>query len=199
MDVVELGGMRLHLLTAYPGIPGEAERVTRTLTRLGPAVILGDVDTEDGLRIRASLSDKKVPFEPGFVDKLFMDEAHRRYAPDAKPGEHPLVAAARSGRDRRADFVPLRTIMPSPGFLARRRATKAARAVAISSPEAFPHAFEVALSAIDVWHPELEVEAAQKRFVRTLSEGRAPAVAVMQAHRQAAFEDAVLKTRRIHA
>lgn len=199
MDVVELGGMRLHLLTAFPGIPGEAERVTRMLTRIGPAIILGDVDTEDGLRIRAALSDKKAPFEPSFIDRLFLEEARRRYAPEARPGEHPLVAAARFGRDRRADFVPLRTIMPAPGFLARRRATKAARAIDAKTPEAFPHAFEGALAAVDVWHPEREVEAAQKRLVRTLSEGRAPAVAVLQAHRQAAFEDAVLKTRRIPA
>lgn len=199
MDVVELGGMRLHLMTAFPGIPGEAERVTRLLTRLSPAVILGDVDTADALRLRASLADKKVPYEPGFVDRLFQDEARRRFAPDIKLGEHPIVAAARYGRDRRADFVPLRAIAPGPGFLARRRAVKVMRNAAAERPEDLAHVFATVLADVDAWHVEREVEAAQKRFVRTLSEGRAPAVAVLQAHRQAAFEDAVLQTRRIHA
>jgi len=81
MDVVELGGMRLHMLTAFPGLPGEGERVIRMLSRLGPAVILADVDTGDALRMRAALAAKK-PFEPAFVDALFHDDARRRFAPD---------------------------------------------------------------------------------------------------------------------
>ncbi|HUR69251.1 MAG TPA: hypothetical protein VM370_08390 [Candidatus Thermoplasmatota archaeon] len=199
MDVVELGGMRLHLLTAYPGIPGEAERVTRTLGRIGPAMVLGDLDTEDALRLRASFTDKKKPFEPGFVDRLFQEEMRRRFAADVKPGEHPLAAAARFTREKRLDFVPIRPIAGAPGFLARRRATKAARAIEVRAPEEYPHAFEVALEAVDVWHSHAEADGAQKRLVRALSEGRAPVVAVLQAHRQAAFEDLVLRTGRIPA
>lgn len=198
MDVVELGGVRLHLLGAFPGLPHEGERVVRTLTRLAPAVILGDVDTDDALRIRAALTQNK-PFEPSFVDAFFRDEAHRRFAPKVDPGEHPLVAAARYARDRHAQFVPLRAIASRPGFLARRRAQRALRAAEAKDPAALAHAFEVALAQAGVWRAQDEVEAAHGRMLRALSDGRAPIIAVLQAHRQAAFEDAVLATGRIPA
>lgn len=199
MDVVELGGVRLHLLSTFPGLPHEGERALRTLTRLAPAVILGDVDTSDALRIREALTHKKSTFEPSFVDALFRDEAQRRFAPDVHPGEHPLVATARYARDRHAQFVPLRAIAARPGFLARRRAARALRHVEAKDPVAFAHAFELALAEADVWRAQEDVAPAHGRMLRALSDGRAPIIAVLQAHRQAAFEDAVLATGRIPA
>lgn len=198
MDVVELGGVRLHLLTAYPGLPGEADRVVRHLQRLQPAVILGDVDTDDALRMRAALASKK-PFEPGFVDALFAAEARRRFAAESKAGEHPLAAASRYARDRGAEFIPLRALADKPGFLKRRRARKAVEALEAKDPDVFPEAFERALREADVWSADAEIEGTRKRMVRAVSAGRAPVVAILQPHRRPSFEDAVLATGRIHA
>lgn len=198
MDVVELGGVRLHLLTAYPGLPGAADRILQPLQRLAPAIILGDVDTDDALRMRAALAAKK-PFEPGFVDALFLTEARRRFADDRKPGEHPLAAAARYARDRGAEFIPLRALADSPGFLKRRRARKAVEALDVRDPDLFPEAFERALREADVWSADAEIESTRKRMVRAVSAGRAPVVAILQPHRRPSFEDAVLATGRIHA
>jgi hypothetical protein len=198
MDVVELGGIRLHLLTAYPGLPGEADRVVQALRRLGPAVILADMDTDDALRVRAALAAKK-PFQPGFVDALFCAQAQRRFAPDAKRVEHPLAAAARYARDRHADLIPMRAIAPKPGFFLRRRARKIADAIARADVDAFPQAFERAMREASVWSPDAEIEAVRKRMMRVLAEGRAPVIAILQPHRRDAFEEAVLATGRIHA
>ena len=196
MDVVELGGIRLHLLYAYPGLPGEADNVLRGLGRLGPAVILADLDTDDALRLKASLAAKR-PYEPGFVDALFAEEARRRYGGNAKPGEHPIAAAARYARDRHAELVPLRPLGAKPGFFARRRARKAIGTLDVKDPAVFPDEFERTMRDAKVW--DLDAEAMRKRMVRALQDGRAPVIAVLQAHRRAAFEDVVLTTRRIAA
>lgn len=198
MDVVELGGIRLHMLTAYPGLPGEADRVIQALRQLGPAVVLADLDTDDALRLRAALAAKKA-FEPGFVDALFAAEAQRRFAPEAKGGEHPLAAAARYARDRHADLIPMRALAPRPGFFVRRRARRVAEAIVGADVEAFPEAFERAMREASVWSADAEIAATRKRMLRVLGDGRAPVVAVVQPHRREAFEEAVLATGRIHA
>lgn len=196
MDVVELGGARLHILRVHPGLPHEADRVTRELQRLAPAVVLGDLSTDDALRLRAALAAKK-PFEPAFLDALFAEGSAERFAPEQKPAEHPLAAAARFARDRRADFVPLRPNGERPGFFARRRLKKRARGAGATAPEAFPGAFAKALAGH--WDAASDVEAAHKRLVHALAEGRAPVVAVVQAHRADAYLAAVRATGRIPA
>lgn len=198
MDVVELGGIRLHVLRVHPGLPHEADRVSRELQKLAPAVILADVDTGDALRLRAALAEKK-PFEAGFVDALFAAETFRRYAGDAKLPEHPLAAAAKFARDRRSEFIPLRAIVGKPGFFARRRARKAAERVEAPSHDAFGLAFANALTSAKAWDPASEIEAAHRRLVRALTEGRAPVVAIVQAHRADAYMGAVRATGRIAA
>lgn len=196
MEIVELGGVRLHILRAHPGLPHEADRVHRELVKLAPAVILGDLDTEDALRLRAALGEKK-EFEPSFLDRVFADATYARFAGETKPQEHPLAAAARYARDRRAEFIPLRPMGKAPGFLARRRMRKGAQAIDAATPEAFAGAFEKAMGKD--WDAGAEVDAAHRRLVRALNDGRAPIVAVVQAHRAAAYADAVRATGRIPA
>ena len=198
MDVYELGGIRLHLLVVEPGFPGEADRVHRELQRLSPALVLGDVDTEDALRLRAALAEKKGVFEPAFLDALYASEVQRRFAGDAMPGDHPVAAAARHARDRRAEFVPLRPAEgKAPGFLARRKLRRLAQAVEARDRGAFPAAFAGALQKAGAWDPAEDAEAAQKRLTRALTGGRAPVVAVVQAHRAAAFRQLIQRTGRI--
>lgn len=197
MDTVDLGGVRLHVVTAYPGLPGEGERVSRALAKLDPAVVLADVDTDDALRLRESIASGQGAFEPSFVDALFEAEARRRFAPDAQAGEHPLLAAARLARDRKATYVPLRPLADRPGFFARRRGAKAARAARGATTEDFPEGFAAALEREKVWTAKADVEAAHKRLTRALSEGRAPIALVLQAHRAAPFLEALQSTRRI--
>lgn len=196
MDVVELGGIRLHILRVHPGLPHEADRVTRELQKLAPAIVLGDLTTEDALQLRAALSEKK-PFEPGFVDALFYDATRERYGPEEKTTEHPIAAAARFARDRRSEFIPLRPIEKRPGWLKRRRATKAAKRLEAASFEHFPGAFVKALAG--TWDPAVEVDAAQKRLLRVLADGRAPVVMIVQAHRAEAYLAAARATGRIPA
>ena len=196
MDVVELGGIRLHILRVHPGLPHEADRVTRELQKLAPAIILGDLTTEDALQLRTALAEK-TPYEPGFVDRLFYDATRERYGPDEKTTESPIVAAARFGRDRRSEFIPLRAIEKKPGWLKRRGMTKRAKKVDAPSFEHFPGAFVKALAG--AWDPAVEVDAAQKRMLRVLAEGRAPVVAVVQAHRYEAFLAMARGTGRIPA
>jgi len=196
MDVVELGGIRLHLLRVHPGLPHEADRVTRELQRLAPAVVLGDLTTADALRLRGALAEKK-PFEPGFVDALYYDATRERFAGDATTVEHPLAAAARFARDRRSEFIPLLPITKKPGFLARRRMRKAVERAQAATHEAFPAAFVKALAG--AWEPRDDVEPAHRRTLRALQEGRAPVVAVVQAHRADAFLQLVHATGRIPA
>lgn len=199
MDVFELGGIRLHLLVVEPGLPGEADRVHRELQRLAPAVILGDIDTEDALRLRAALAQKKGVYEPPFLDALFASEMTRRFAPESILGEDPIVAAARSARDRRAEFVPLRPASRTPGFFARRKLRKLVHAVPANDRAAYPAAFVAALTSAGAWDPAIDADAAQKHLARALTGGRAPVVAVVQAHRAAAFRALVQGTARIHA
>lgn len=197
VETVELGGIRLHVLAAYPGLPGEGDRVHRTLQRLDPAIVLGDLDTDDALRVRAALGEKKGVYEPSFIDGLFADEARRRFAPEATPGEHPLMAAARLARDKRLDFVPVRPLAPRPGFFARSRARKAAAAAPAGTPEEWPEAFADAMQKAEAWDPASEVDQAHRRVARALADGRAPVVAVVQAHRARRYLDAARSMRRV--
>lgn len=198
MDVVELGGIRLHILRVHPGLPHEADRVTRELQKLVPAIVLGDLTTEDALQLRAALA-KKEPYEAGFVDALFQDATRERYGGEAAAStlEHPLAAAARFARDRRSEFIPLRPIEKKPGWLKRRRARKAATRIVAPTFEHFPAMFVTALAG--TWDPVAEVEAAQKRLLRVLADGRAPVVAIVQAHRAEAYLAAARATGRISA
>ena len=196
MDVVELGGIRLHILRVHPGLPHEADRVARELQKLTPAVVLADLTTDDALQLRGALAEKK-PFEPGFVDALFYDVTRARYAGEATTLEHPIAAAARFARDRRSEFIPLRPIEKRPGWLKRRRARKAAERAEAATFEHYPGAFVKALAG--TWDPIADVEAAQKRLLRVLAEGRAPIVAVVQAHRHEAYLAAARATGRIPA
>lgn len=198
MDVVELGGIRLHLLAVHPGVAYEADRTIQMLGRLAPAVILGDVDTGDALQIRRAIGEKR-PYEPGFVDALFESESRARFARDARAVEHPLQAAARYARDRGAEFVPLRPMGARPGLLRRHRVKRAVANIEAKEPAAFADAFAHVLAERHAWDPASEIEAAHKRLLRALMDGRAPVVAVIQAHRRALYEDAVLATGRIPA
>lgn len=198
MDVVELGGIRLHLLRVHPGLPHEADRVTRELTKLAPAIVLADIDTDDALRLRGALGDKK-PFEPAFLDALFADESFRRFAGDAKSAEHPILAAGRWARDRRSEFIPLRPIGKAPGLFARRKMRKTIEKLDAANHAAFPPAFVKALTDAKAWDPAPEVDAAHKRMLRALTEGRAPVVAIVQAHRSDAYLALARGTGRIPA
>lgn len=194
MDVVELGGIRLHILRVHPGLPHEADRVTRELQKLAPAIVLADLTTDDALQLRAALAEKKA-FEPSFVDALFYEATRERYGPDAKTTEHPLAAAARFARDRRSEFIPLRPIEKRPGWLKRRAMTKLAKRLDAPTFEHFPGQLAKALAGR--WDPATEVEAAHKRLVRVLADGRAPIVAVVQAHRYDAYLAAARATGRV--
>lgn len=197
METVELGGVRVHVITAYPGLPGEGERVARALSKLDPAVVLADVDTDDAMRLREAIGSPKAAFQPSYVDGLFLEENRRRFAPEAEAGEHPLLAAARLARDRKATYIPLRPLAAKPGFFARRRGAKAAREARGATPEDFPAGFADALAREKVWSAPSDVEAAHKRLTRALGEGRAPIALVLQAHRAAPFLEALQATRRI--
>lgn len=202
MQVVELGGVRLHVLVTHPGLPGEADRVLQALRRLDPALVLADLDANDALALRKATAAGK-PFAPGFVDALFAAESARRFAAEqragAKPAEHPLAAAARMARDKRADVIPIRPLAPKPGLFARSRARKATTRLDASDPEPFADAYVAALAQARVWERDAEVEAAHPRLLRALTDGRAPAVAVLQAHRAPAYLKALAATGRIHA
>lgn len=198
MDVVELGGIRLHLLAVHPGLPFEADNTLRSLTRLAPAVVLGDVDTEDALNIRRAIGEKRA-YAAGFVDALFESESRRRFGAGQRPEEHPLQAAARWSRDRNASFVPLRATGERPGIFMRRRGKKAVSGVEAKEPALFADAFARALVDARAWDPPSEIAAAHQRLLNALNEGRAPVVAIIQAHRRTLYEDAVLATGRIPA
>lgn len=197
METVELGGVRLHVLTVHPGLPGEGDRAARALAKLDPAVVLADLDTDDALRLREAVGSARVPFVPSYVDSLFAEEMRRRFAPESDPDEHPLVASARAARDHKASLVPMRPLAPRPGFFARRRGAKAARSAPGATPEDLGPGFAEALKREKVWDAAADVEAARKRITHALTEGRAPVAAVVQAHRAAAFLEALESTRRI--
>src|SRR5579872_2997050 len=118
METVDLGGVRLHVLPVWPGLPGEGDRVAREMGALDPAVVLMDLDTDDALRLRAAVgaASGKAAFAPSFIDQLFHDEVVARYAKDALPGEHPVLVAACVARNRGAVTIPLRATAPKPGF-----------------------------------------------------------------------------------
>ncbi|GEM_PF-5087885 len=197
MDTVDLGGVRLHVLAVWPGLPGEADRVAREMAALDPAVVLADLDTDDALRLREGVEKPKGAFEPSFVDALLRDEIVARYAKDALPGEHPVLAAARVARNRGASILPLRPTAHMPGLFDRRRARKAAAAVPAVDIKSFGPAFAAALAKEDVWSAEADAEAAWPRLTRALTDGRAPLLCLAQAHRAAPILKRLHETRRI--
>lgn len=189
MDTVDLGGARLHVVTAIPGVPGDAERVLRELHRLDPAVVLVDLDTDECLRLIESLGRSTRPYALSYVDGLLREEMARRYGGEASRGEtHPLTAAARDARAHQRSFIPLRPISLDPGWVRRRRGRAAVRAVPeMAAPRAFADAFARVLATADVWRAEKDVGEAQPRLHRALLDGRAPVAAIVQAHRVAPF------------
>lgn len=197
METVELGGVRLHVLVATPGAPGEADRVFRELGRLSPAVVLVDLDTDAALRARAALSKKDGVFEPSFVDALFAAEVKRRFAPESKDGEHPVVAAARFARDKRAELLPILPLGPKPGFFARRRATKALASLDADAPDKLGAQAPDALAAAKAWDARAEADGAHKRILKALQDGRAPIVLVVQAHRATLVYERLMQTRKV--
>jgi hypothetical protein len=197
METVDLGGVRVHVLPVWPGLPGEGDRVAREMAALDPAVVLMDLDTDDALRLRESVGGAKPPFKPAFVDRLFHDEVVARYAKDALPGEHPVVVAARVARNRGAATIPLRPTGPRPGFFDRRRAKRAVAEAPACEIQAFGPAFARALAAADVWRAEEEAEAAWPRLTRALTDGRAPLLCLVQAHRAAPVIARLQSTRRL--
>lgn len=196
MDTIDLGAARLHLVVAHPGLPGEADRVVREIGRLAPVVVLADLGTDEGLRLREAV-DRKTPFEPHYVDALFADESHRRFAGDAPRDEDPFVAAARDARAHKRSFVPMRASGGGLGLFARRRAKRAASEIAADTPEAFAGTFAEALWHAHAWDATPEAAAMQQRAVRTLQEGRAPVAALIQAHRAPAFRSILAETGRV--
>lgn len=197
MDTVDLGGVRLHVLAVWPGLPGEGDRVARELAALDPAVLLVDLDTDDALRLREAVGQPKGVFAPSFVDQLFHDEVVARYAKDALPGENPMLVAARVARNRGAATLPLRPTANRPGMFERRRARKAAAALPAADIKAFGPAFAAALAKADVWRAADDAEAMWPRLTRALTDGRAPLVCVVQAHRAAPVLERLQNTRRL--
>lgn len=192
MRTLELGGIRLHALVVHPGAPGEADRTSRALALADPALVLADLDTEAALRATEAIGESRRPFEGGFIDDLFARESARRFAKGARAEEHPLVAAARTARNKGAAFVALRPAEARPGFFARARAKRAAQGAPGDDPEAFARAFGVALASRGLFDAAAGAKAAMPRLARALDEGRAPVVAVLQAHRA----EAVLRAAR---
>lgn len=199
MDVVDLGGARLHVLTVLPGRPGEADRAYREVARADPAVVLADLDTDECLRLLEAMGRDKRPWALSFVDALVEQEAHRRFGEGDAPGEHPLQAAARAARKTHASFIPLRPVAKDPGFLGRRRGRRAARELGDASAEDLGPALAKALGAANVWSAAADAEAARPRMMRALAEGRAPVVAVLQAHRAPAYRELLGLVGRVHA
>lgn len=197
MDTVDLGGVRLHVLAVWPGLPGEADRVARELGALDPAVVLLDLDTEGALRLRGAVGASPAPFEPAFVDALFQEQVTARYGKDALPGEHPLVAAARVARNRDATLVPLRPTTKDPGFFDRRRANRAAQAIPDGKIDGFGAAYARTLKAESVWDADADADAAWPRLTRALTDGRAPLACLTQAHRAEPLLDRLRNTQRV--
>jgi hypothetical protein len=199
METVELGDVRVHVVTTWPGLPGESDRVARELGRLDPAVLLADLDTEDALRLQKGAGEPRPRFEPSFVDALFQEEVARRFSDGKTPAEHPFLGAARVARNRKAGFLPLRPQGKAPGFFARRRARRAALEVQAGSVEAFAPAFAEAMKREAVWDAAEDATSAQPRLRRALEEGRGPLVALVQAHRAPQMVEALRASRRMRA
>ena len=186
MDTVDLGGTRLHVVAALPGVPGDAERVLGELNGLDPAVVVADLDTDECLRLLESLGRSSRPYALSYVDGLLLEELARRFGRGERPGEHPMVAGARWARGHGRPFIPLRPVTPDPGWLARRRGRAAVRALPEGlAPRAFADAFARVLADVKAWRAEEDVERAQARLHRALVDGRAPVAALVQAHRVA--------------
>lgn len=171
----------------------------REVVAADPAVILVDLDTDETLRLLESLGRSTRPYASSYVDGLLHDEVARRFA-KGRHGEHPLVAAARHARAHQVMFIPMRPITRDPGWLARRRGRQAARVLPDElDPVAFADAFARVLGRLKVWHAQVDVERAQPRVHRTLLDGRAPVLALVQAHRVAPFIESLRTLGRIPA
>lgn len=179
METLDLGGARLHVVVSCPGLPGAADEAKRAIATLDPAIVVVDADTQDALRLRKD----DARFEPSFIDALFAAECNRRFAKGDPPGEHPLVAASRMAAKHRAAFVPLRPAAKRPGFFARRRAARAAADARADAADRYPLAFANALRQARAWRAEDDARLAAPRLQAALRDGRAPIVAILQAHR----------------
>lgn len=196
MDTVDLGGVRLHVVTAWPGIPGEGDRVAREVARADPALLLLDLDTPSALALREAAAQTRAAFEPAFVDALFADEVARRHA-KGEASEHPFVALARVARNKRINVQPLRPGGAAPGFFKRRRARKAAQRAPDVALEAFPAAFAKSLADADAWDPHADAAAIEARVSKAMTEGHQSVLAVLQAHRAEAVLKGLRALRRI--
>jgi hypothetical protein len=180
MELVELTGARLHVHVALPGLPGEAERATRALVALDPAVVVADVDTREALTLRGQ-------HEPGFVDALVAGELNRRFAKGDSPGDDPVVATARFASARKAELVALRPTTRAPGLFARRRAARALAALTHDEPAAFSRAAAAALQRERAWDASADALAGAPRLECALAGGRAPVALVTTGHRAGAL------------
>lgn len=200
MDTVDLGAARLHVVTVVPGLPGDADRVLREVAAADPAVILVDLDTDETLRLLESLGRSSKPYASSYVDGLLREEVARRFTKGRHGGDHPLVAAARHARAHHIMFIPMRPITRDPGWLARRRGRHAARALPDElDPVAFADAYARVLGRLKVWRVQEDVARAEARVHRTLLDGRAPVLALVQAHRVAPFIESLRTVGRVAA
>lgn len=199
METVELGDVRLHVVTTWPGLAGESDRVAREVSRLDPALVLADLDTEDALRLQQASGQRQPRFEPSFLDALFQAEVARRFSDGDVPSEHPFLGAARVVRNRKATFLPLRPRAEGLGFFARRRARKAAAAIPPTKVEDFGAAFASALTREGLWDAAGDVAASEPRVRRALDEGRGPLAVLVQAHRAPALLAQLRSVRRPRA
>lgn len=188
MHIVELGGVRLHVLTVHPGVPGEADRTARELSLLDPAVVVLDLDTEETLRVLEAVAGRQRRYDAAWSDALLASESARRFGRESEREDSPFVAAARVAKNRKASVVALRPATKQPGLFARMGTRSAVRAAPGADAESFARAFGATLAkrhpALD---PVAQVRAGMPRLQRALDDGRAPVAVLVQAHRAEAL------------
>ena len=161
-----------------------------------PAVVHADLDTCDALRHREAVSKPKPLFEPPALDAIFHEEVVKRFAHEALPGEHPILAMGRVARNKNAVIIPLRPTAKKMGFFHRRKARKVAEAIPETKLPDFGPTFAAAMHAADLWSAEDDAELAWPRVTRALTDGRAPLVALVHAHRAPPLLARLATTRR---